>query len=238
MPISDQLERILALIAAARDRAGRTDIVRLIGISKTHPEEAVREAFAAGLADFGENRIQEALPKIAAAGVAATWHLVGHLQSNKAAKAATVFDWVHSIDSFGTAERLARAAADAGREIKVLIEVNTSGEAAKHGVRPEDARALAEALAPLAGHGIVPAGLMTVGPLGADDAANRRAFALLRSLRDDIAGSFPEYRELSMGMSGDFESAILEGATMVRVGSAIFGAREYGATENQSMRPA
>lgn len=227
MSISANLSRVLESIESARIKAGRTDRVTLVGVSKTHPASAVRAAFAAGLTDFGENRMQEALPKIAEADILAVWHLVGHLQSNKAKKAALAFDWIHSIDSHETGILVARAAYQAGRSVRILLEVNTSGEKSKHGVPPERALPLAEALAPLDGRGIVIAGLMTVGPLGGDEAANRRAFALLRSLRDRIQSLIPGCSELSMGMSGDFTSAILEGSTMVRVGSAIFGARTY-----------
>lgn len=227
MSIQQNITRILETIHKARTRAGRSDPIVLVGVSKTHPVSAVLEAYAAGLVNFGENRIQEALPKIAEASIPATWHLVGHLQSNKAKKAALAFDWVHSIDSLNTAQILARAAEEAGRVVRILIEVNTSGEASKHGVAPDAAAALADSLAPLDGHGIQISGLMTIGPLGGDQTANRRAFSLLRSLRDQIKITLPACCELSMGMSGDYESAILEGSTMVRVGSAIFGSRDY-----------
>jgi pyridoxal phosphate enzyme (YggS family) len=237
--IDEALLRIRERIENARIQAKRNDSVLLIGISKTHPAEALQEAFRAGLRDFGENRVQEALPKIAAANLRAVWHLVGHLQSNKANKAALVFDWVHSIDSIETAVRLARAAAASGRTIRALVEVNTSGEASKHGIAPEDTEAfvgqLHEALAPRtqpAAGGLVPSGYMTIGPRPAvtyssarNEQENRRAFACLRGLRDRLHTNWPEMRELSMGMSGDFESAIFEGASMVRVGSAIFGMR-------------
>lgn len=227
MSISDNLISVLEAIESARAKAGRTDRVTLVGVSKTHPAEAVRTAFSAGLTDFGENRIQEALPKIEEAAIPAVWHLVGHLQSNKAKKAALAFDWIHSIDSPETARLVARAAAEAGRSVRILLEVNTSGEESKHGVAPEKALSLAEELLPLEGQGLTIAGLMTIGPLGGNELANRKAFALLRRLRDRIQALLPGCQELSMGMSGDFPSAILEGSTMVRVGSAIFGARTY-----------
>ncbi|HPN83062.1 MAG TPA: YggS family pyridoxal phosphate-dependent enzyme [Spirochaetota bacterium] len=225
MSIKENLASVLEAIERARTRSGRGDPVLLVGVSKTHPASAVREAFAAGLKDFGENRIQEALPKISEAAVPAVWHLVGHLQSNKAKKAALSFDWIHSIDSFETAGIVARTASAVGRTVKILLEVNTSGEASKHGIPPEETLSLAESLAPLDGNGLLISGLMTVGPLGGDDTANRRAFAHLRSLRDRVQTILPGCTELSMGMSGDFASAILEGSTMVRVGSAIFGTR-------------
>jgi len=247
MTIEEAILSIRERIENAREEAGRKDEVRLIGISKTHPADLIQEARNAGLADFGENRVQEALPKIdQLKGIAAVWHLVGHLQSNKVNKAAPVFDWVHSIDNAETAARLDRAAKAAGRTIRALVEVNTSGEESKHGIAPEDTESfmakLGEALqsgvmAPAPGApavyasnaaeqgGILLAGYMTIGPLHGTEEDNRRAFALLRRIRDRLQGDWPMCRELSMGMSGDFESAILEGATMVRVGSAIFGAR-------------
>jgi len=239
MPINEAILAIRERIENARAHAGRGDGVLLIGVSKTHPADAIREAWGAGLRDFGENRVQEALPKIAAANIQAAWHLVGHLQSNKINKAAGVFDWVHSIDSAETAGRLDRAAKAAGRTLRALVEVNTSGEASKHGVAPGELgpfmAALAQALADCAMNGaaggtsetggIILSGYMTIGPLGGGEAENRRAFALLREIRERFLTEWPAMRELSMGMSGDFESAILEGASMVRVGSAIFGAR-------------
>jgi len=226
------LLRIRERIESARAQAGRSDRVLLIGISKTHPASALQEAFRAGLLDFGENRVQEALPKIAEANIQAVWHLVGHLQSNKANKAALVFDWVHSIDSIDTALRLARAAAANGRTIRALVEINTSGEASKHGIAPAEAEAFAAALHDALGaaesaNSLLLSGCMTIGPLGGSELENRRAFALLRAIRDRLCTRWPAMRELSMGMSGDFESAILEGASMVRVGSAIFGARNF-----------
>ncbi|MDR2734434.1 MAG: YggS family pyridoxal phosphate-dependent enzyme [Spirochaetota bacterium] len=236
MTIQEAILSVRERIGIARAKAGRQDPVCLIGISKTHPAELIREAWNAGLADFGENRVQEALPKISAvqSGSAIVWHLVGHLQSNKVNKAAPVFDWVHSIDSVETAAHLHRAARAAGRRIHALVEVNTSGEESKHGIAPGDAaaftarlhEALAEDLENTASeNGVILSGLMTIGPLGGREAENRRAFALLREIRERLCGEWPLCRELSMGMSGDFESAILEGATMVRVGGAIFGAR-------------
>jgi len=234
MTIHKAILSVRERIEIARSAAGRQDTVRLIGISKTHPAKLIHEAWDAGLMDFGENRVQEALPKIAASEPSIIWHLVGHLQSNKAGKAAQVFDWVHSLDSVETVGRLHHAARAAGRRIRALVEVNTSGEKSKHGIAPADAasfmarahEALAEAADGKPESGVVISGLMTIGPLGGSDDDNRRAFALLREIRDRLRGEWPLCAQLSMGMSGDFESAILEGATMVRVGSAIFGARE------------
>jgi len=231
MTIQKAILSVRERIESARNTAGRQDTVRLIGISKTHPAKLIHEAWDAGLMDFGENRVQEALPKIAASEPTIIWHLVGHLQSNKVNKVVSVFDWVHSIDNVETAARLHHAARTAGRRIRALVEVNTSGEKSKHGIAPGDAASfmssLHEALDGEAEgeNGIQISGLMTIGPLGGGEAENRRAFAMLREIRDRLRDEWPLCVHLSMGMSGDFESAILEGATMVRVGSAIFGNR-------------
>ena len=219
---AERLASVLGRIRAAAERVGRDpNSVRLIGASKTVPAPVLVQAVRAGLADLGENRVQEAeakAPLLRAEltdGAGPVWHLIGHLQSNKARKAVALFDWIHSVDSPRLAEGLDRIAQELGRAPQVLIEVNTSGEASKEGVAPEDAAAL---IALVAGLGSLRlAGLMTIGPTGGDP---RPAFRLLRRLRD-AAG----LDELSMGMSGDFEAAIEEGATMVRVGSALFGAR-------------
>lgn len=224
MSIQNNVEMIREKVEQACSRAGSGEVT-LIAVSKTRSPEEVREAFRCGIRHFGENRIQEALPKIETAAVDAVWHLVGHLQSNKANKAAQAFDWVQSIDKPATAQKLGRYARELGRTLKVLIEVNTSGEASKNGIAPQGVEALAQALAAVGG--LQPLGLMTIGPWGGTEAENRRAFALLRSIRDRLQQQFPGYQELSMGMSADFEQAILEGATMVRIGSALFGPRTY-----------
>jgi len=219
---AERLAAVRARIEAAAGRAGRDPAtVRLIGASKTVPLGVLAGAVRAGLSDLGENRVQEAEAKAPLLradltdGAGPTWHLIGHLQSNKARKAIALFDWIHSVDSPRLADALDRIAAESGRTPHVLVEVNTSGEASKEGVLPEDAPALIAHVAGLASLRL--AGLMTIGPLAGDP---RPAFRLLRRLRD-TAGLV----ELSMGMSGDFEAAIEEGATMVRVGSALFGAR-------------
>jgi len=219
---AERLASVRGRIRAAAERVGRDpSSVRLIGASKTVPAAVLVEAVRAGLADLGENRVQEAEAKAPLLradltdGAVPVWHLIGHLQSNKARKAVALFDWIHSVDSPRLADGLERIAQELGRAPRVLIEVNTSGEASKEGVAPDDAAAL---IAHVAGLGTLRlAGLMTIGPTGGDP---RPAFRLLRRLRD-AAG----LDELSMGMSGDFEAAIEEGATIVRVGSALFGAR-------------
>jgi len=219
---AERLASVRGRIRAAAERVGRDpSSVRLIGASKTVPAAVLVEAVRAGLADLGENRVQEAEAKAPLLradltdGAVPVWHLIGHLQANKARKAVALFDWIHSVDSPRLADGLERIAQELGRAPRVLIEVNTSGEASKEGVAPDDAAAL---IAHVAGLGTLRlAGLMTIGPTGGDP---RPAFRLLRRLRD-AAG----LDELSMGMSGDFEAAIEEGATIVRVGSALFGAR-------------
>ncbi len=208
-----------ARIDAACDRAGRLRAdVTLIAVSKTHPESIIAAAYAAGLRDFGENRVQEALPKIESlrgAGVTPRWHLIGHLQTNKIRAAIEGFDILHSIDS----ERLARAISErAVRPVSVLIEVNVGGEASKFGVAPEDAPKLAEGIGGLPNIDL--RGLMTVAPQTDDPEGVRPVFRKLREMRDAIG-----LPELSMGMTDDFEVAVEEGSTLVRVGRALFGAR-------------
>jgi len=219
---AERLEVVRSRIAAAAERVGRDpSSVRLIGASKTVPAEVLVHAVRAGLEDLGENRVQEAEAKAPLLradltdGAGPAWHLIGHLQSNKARKAVALFDWIHSVDSPRLADALDRIALELGRTPRVLVEVNTSGEASKEGVAPADAPALIAHVAGLTAIRLV--GLMTIGPLAGDA---RPAFRLLKQLRD-AAG----LAELSMGMSGDFEDAVEEGATMVRVGSALFGAR-------------
>ena len=213
-------------IERAAARAGRiSSAVRLVAATKGVPPERVREAVRLGVTDLGENRVQEAETKIAAVGRdAARWHLIGPLQSNKAGRAALLFDQVHTVDRAELAEALARRARSSARVLPVLVEVNVAGEASKFGVRPEGAQALLEIIARLPE--LEPRGLMTVGPRveRAEDA--RRTFAALRALceRTRAATGLP-LEELSMGMSDDFEVAVEEGATMVRLGTALFGPR-------------
>ena len=206
-------------MAAACERSGRSrrDIT-LVGISKTHPAGAVAEAYAAGLHDFGENRIQEAAAKIIALraqGVTPRWHLVGHLQRNKVPAALDLFDILHSVDS----EQLAVALdVRAEHPVKVLVEVNVAGEETKHGLAPAEVPGFVRNLGRFPNIDVL--GLMTVAPYVDDPEDVRGVFRELRRLRDRLG-----LRELSMGMSGDFEVAIEEGSTLVRVGRAIFGPR-------------
>lgn len=218
--IAGNVARVRERIERACERACREPAgVRLIAVTKTHPVAAVEAAYAAGIRDFGENRVQEAVPKIAAAhvaGVDATWHLIGHLQTNKAAAAIDAFDILHSVDSMRLAEVLSRTAS---RSLTVALEVNVAGEASKEGVPFEDALALLRDVRQLPNLEV--AGLMTVAPRVENPEQVRSVFRRLRELRDELG-----LRELSMGMTDDFEVAIEEGATMVRVGRAIFGERE------------
>ena len=226
LPLEQRIERLRERIASAARRSGRgPEAVRLVAVVKTVPARVVAEAVAAGIADLGESRVQEAGDHIAEVGRdRARWHLIGHLQRNKAARAAELFDRVHSLDSLELARTLATRAAVRGRQLAVLIEVNISGEATKQGVAPESAAALAAEVAGLPGLALD--GLMTVGARVERPEQAREGFARLRELRDRIAAAGGvRLPELSMGMSGDFEAAIAEGSTMVRIGTALFGAR-------------
>jgi PLP dependent protein len=229
----ERLAAVRARIARAAEHAGRDPAsVVLVGASKRVGAERLREAVSAGLCDLGENRVQEAREKIAALPDIASrvrWHLIGHLQSNKAKLAATLFDWVHSLDSESVARELDRRAKDNGRRLSVLVEVNTSGEPSKFGVAPGDVLGLLQAVT--ACSALELRGLMTVGPLTDDVEASRFAYRLLAQSLSEARRAFPGARldQLSMGMSADFDVAIEEGATMVRVGTALFGPRSEAA---------
>jgi hypothetical protein len=223
--VADVRERI----ARAAARAGRSPAdVTLLAVSKTFPAEAVRDAFAAGLRDFGENRVQEAEGKIAATadlGAAGLrWHLVGHLQTNKARKAVALFGRIHSLDGAELGQRLDRIGAEQSRAVRVLVEVNLGGEATKQGVPEADLVPTLEALRGLAFLRIE--GLMVIPPYEDDPERARPYFRRLRELRDHArAARLLQGTDLSMGMSHDLEAAVEEGATLVRVGTAIFGER-------------
>ena len=232
MSIASNVAEIRACIAAAARRAGRNpDDVVLMGVSKTFPAEAVREAYAAGVRVFGENRVQEFAEKFSALAHLpdAEWRLIGHLQSNKAGKAAELFSAVDSVDSLRLAERLNAAAAAIGRTLRVLIEINIGGEQAKAGLDPSspELEAILQA-APRLDH-LEIQGLMAVPPFFENPEDARPYCRKLREVRDGIAKrhvSGAGMSVLSMGMSHDFEIAVEEGSTCVRVGTAIFGARE------------
>ncbi len=229
--IRDRLARVRDRIANAARRARRDpSSVRLIAVSKTFPVQDVRAAFEAGQADFGENKVQEALQKIGeTAGLPIRWHLIGHLQSNKARKAGTAFETIHSIDSTDLLARVDEAAAAAGRQPALLVQVDLAGEPTKHGARPQELDSIFDAARQLKAARLV--GLMLLPPAAPDPEGARAYFTALHKLRDDLAARGVDramLSELSMGMSHDFEIAVEEGATMVRVGSAIFGERHYG----------
>ena len=226
--ISDRLAGIRLRIAEAARSAGRDpSSVRLIAVSKTVPIESVREAYLAGQRDFGENRVQDARQKLSTStDLEIRWHLLGHLQTNKARKAAPAFALIHSVDSVELLGKLDLAAADAGTQPELLIQVDLAGEAAKSGAAPDAARRIVEAAARC--QAVRVAGLMTLPPVPESPEDARPWFRQLRELRERWLAEgvpAPMLRELSMGMSGDFEVAIEEGATMVRVGTAIFGSR-------------
>ena len=222
MTVAERLAGVRARIAAAAARAGRApEEITLVAVSKTFPPKVIAEAVAAGITDLGENRAQELKQKHAVLGDLARWHFVGNLQTNKVRHVVGIADLIHSVDRYGLAEAIARRARALGVVQDVLIEVNVTGEPGKHGVEPQGLAALAGALADL--EGIAVKGLMTMAPLTTDPEAARPAFKELARLRDELA--LPGPLELSMGMSGDFEVAVEEGATLVRIGEAIFGPR-------------
>lgn len=200
-------------------------LIRVIAVSKTRSVDEIEAARRLGLVDFGENRVQEAEPKVAAVAGSPTWHLVGHLQTNKANKAARLFDWVQSVDSIRVAQALAQGALSAGRDVGVLVQVNTTGEAQKSGCRPE---ALPEVLEAVLRHSHLRlAGIMTIGPLEQTESATRRSFELAARLRDEWRRQLgsDKMSVLSMGMSGDWPWALEYGADWLRIGTAIFGER-------------
>ena len=227
--LATRLAGVRARIAAAAQKCGRSpNEVTLIAISKTHPASAVRQLLELGTADVGENRVQEASEKITEIGRdQARWHLVGHLQANKARRAVNLFDVIHSLDSLELAQRLDRLCAEEGVEkLAVLIQVDLGHEETKSGIDESELTHLVEGLGPLCRLEFT--GLMTLPPFFDNPEQSRPYFRRLRELRDELAarGAFASGKgELSMGMTNDFEVAIEEGATMVRVGTAIFGER-------------
>ncbi len=232
--LRENIERVRSRIAAAAERAGRHPAdVTLVAVTKTVPAYRVRVAWELGLTNFGENRVQEAVVKIpqvlseevlAASGrPAPIWHMIGHLQRNKVRQVIPLFDLVHSVDSVRLAREIDKRAGQAGKVMPVLIEVNVAGEASKYGFAPAIVAEAVRHIAELSHVKIQ--GLMTVAPIVTDPEAARPHFRRLRKLRDRLAEEFPsiEWRHLSMGMTDDFEVAVEEGATLVRVGRAIFG---------------
>ena len=207
-------------------KAGRAeDSARLVAVSKTFPAEAVASAREAGQFLFGENRVQELATKVPVLPQDIEWHLIGHLQANKVRAAVNLATWIHSVDTADLLRRIVRIAEEENRTPRLLLEVNVSGEASKFGMRADEVEATVSACpTPLL------CGLMTVAPAEATVAELHQVFASLRKLRDSVAAATGHpLPELSMGMSGDFEIALAEGATIVRIGSAIFGHRDYPA---------
>ncbi len=237
MSIAASLSRLRDEIAAACAAAGRDPTaVTLVAVSKTHPAEAVREAHAAGIRHFAENRAQEFLAKAQILeDLDLSWHMVGSLQTNKDKLLLPRIALLHSLDRIELAQAVERHALE-GFRLPALIQVNTTGEETKSGVAPAGVDALVDSLRRV--RAIELRGLMTIGPLGGTEAENRRAFALLRTLRDRLASRHPDLSlgVLSMGMSDDFPEAIIEGATHLRVGSRVFGERDYGPQPSRGER--
>ena len=225
---AERLDVVSERIAAAARRSGRLpQEVRLIAVSKTKTLQDIRSLADLGVNDFGENQIQEALGKIAQfRETALDWHFIGHLQSNKCKFIPGNFSWVHSIDNEKLVRRIAQAAREADASVNLLLQVNVSADPAKHGVPSADLFPLVEHVLEQTSGRTRLRGLMTIGYRGAGDDEKRRSFAALRQLLEQCRQRFVDsMTELSMGMSGDFELAIEEGATMVRVGTALFGPR-------------
>ncbi|HET7631714.1 MAG TPA: YggS family pyridoxal phosphate-dependent enzyme [Gemmatimonadaceae bacterium] len=220
--LPDRVAEVRGRIAAAVARGGHGQVVTLVAVTKTHGPDAVLAAVEAGVPDVGENKVQEALGKMDAVHVAARWHLIGHLQRNKV-KAVPRFVLTHSMDRASLADAISAMGREQGRRFDVLMQVNVSGEDSKGGYpRPEWAREAAR----LRGlEGLRVRGIMTMAPLDADEATLRRTFGGAREARDVLCAAGHEATELSMGMSNDFEVAVEEGATCVRLGTILFGAR-------------
>jgi pyridoxal phosphate enzyme (YggS family) len=216
--IRDNIAAVEERIARVCELAGRArEDVKLVAVSKTFPAEFVDEAIAAGITDIGENRVQEARDKKPLVRGSVRWHLIGHLQTNKAKDAVKLFDVIEAVDSLDLAEKLARAAEGQGKSIDVMLQVNIGDEPQKSGLACAEVDAVAKQVATLSPLRLV--GLMAIPPVGTPD-ESRPYFRELRSMRDALG-----LKELSMGMSEDFEAAIEEGSTMVRIGRAIFGSR-------------
>ncbi|WP_458762105.1 YggS family pyridoxal phosphate-dependent enzyme [Cupriavidus basilensis] len=239
--IAANLQAVNRRVAAAAQQAGRpAGDVTLLAVSKTFPAAAVQAAFDAGQRAFGENYVQEGVDKIAQLGDLRdqiSWHFIGPLQSNKTRAVAEQFDWVHAIDRLRIAERLSAQRPAGMAPLQVCLQVNISGEASKSGIAPDEVPALARAVAALPGLRL--RGLMAIPEPQSELEAQRRPFAALRTLLDTLRAAGLDVDTLSMGMSADMEAAIAEGATVVRIGTAIFGARDHAtAPEATQARPA
>jgi PLP dependent protein len=225
MDIAENLERVCEQITQAAAKAGRAvDEIELVAITKTHPAEKVREAVEAGHTLFGESRVQEARARIPELPSNLRWHFVGHLQKNKIRHAVPLFELFHSVDSIALAQEMSRIAAEEGMHPRALLEINVAGEGSKFGFKAETLRAEMESL--LAMPRLSIEGLMCIPPLAEEPEASRKFFVQLRELRDSLENEFDvKIPHLSMGMTNDFPIAVQEGATLVRVGTAIFGER-------------
>ena len=227
--LAENLQEVRAEIEAAARRAGRNpEDVLLLAVTKTHPVAVVREAIAAGLTELGENRVQELLEKQAQITDPVRWHLIGHLQTNKVKNVVGRVAFIHSVESLRLAEEISRKAVALGLVQNVLVELNMAGEESKFGIKPEECRAFLRQIAPLPGLKVK--GLMTVAPFVEDPERNRVYFRQMRELSVDIAAEKldnVDMEHLSMGMSNDFAVAVEEGATIVRVGTRLFGERTY-----------
>jgi PLP dependent protein len=223
--IADNLQRVREEIARAAAKSGRTtDDVELVAITKTHPADKVREAIETGQTLFGESRVQEARVKIPELASNLRWHFVGHLQKNKIRHALPLFEMIHSVDSLGLVQEMNRIAEEEGMHPRVLLEVNVAGEGSKFGFKPEKLREEMESLLALPRLSIL--GLMTIPPIAKEAEASRTYFVQLRELRDRLQTEFRvDLAQLSMGMTQDYAVAVEEGATLVRIGTAIFGER-------------
>ena len=228
--IASNLFNVRQSIDAARARTGSSNAIRLIAVSKGHSKDALAVAIAAGQKDFGESTTQDALPKISHLAIPSIdWHFIGHLQTNKAKFIPGNFSWLHSLDSLDLARKLFRRAQEQSATVNILIEVNASRDPKKHGIAPEALPDFIENYLKEDFSALPLRGLMTIGPHEALGEETRTCFARLRRLRDDCQQRFglKHFTELSMGMSGDYIEAIQEGSTMVRIGTAIFGVRDY-----------
>ena len=230
--IAENLERVREQIAHAAAKIGRApNEVELVAITKTHAAEKVREAIQAGQSLFGESRVQEARAKIPELPSAIRWHFVGHLQKNKIRHALPLFEMIHSVDSLALAQEMNRIAEEEGMRPRVLLEINVAGEGSKFGFAPDKLREQMEALLALPRLSVL--GLMTIPPLGEEPEASRKYFVQLRELRDRLQTEFRvDLAQLSMGMTQDYAVAVEEGATLVRVGTAIFGERSKAKAES------
>ena len=224
--IAANIKDIIHRMKLAAERAGRKEeSVKLVAVTKTIDVSRIKEAIESGITVIGENRVQEARDKYKEIGKEVQWHLIGHLQTNKVKYIFDIFSLIHSVDSLSLAEEIQRRGENKGLNTDILIEVNLSGEKTKFGVLPEKAIGLIKGISKFKNINIQ--GLMTIPPFSESPKDSRKYFKMLRILKDDVQKEGIEMKELSMGMSGDFEVAIEEGATMVRIGTAIFGERRF-----------